>query len=123
MFRTRVTIRDGVAVVAVLLAACLLLFAPWQSRVDGAFLVLTTPEGTMEYSLSSDRELTLTSQGVTLTVVIENGSAYVRTSDCPDGVCRAGGRISKSGETILCAPAGVRLLVKGGASDVDHVAG
>ena len=117
MFRTRVTIRDGVAVVAVLLAACLLLFAPWQSRVDGAFLVLTTPEGTTEYSLSSDRELTLTSQGVTLTVVIENGSAYVRTSDCPDGVCVRTGVISHRGESIVCVPLGVCVTLGKGTLD------
>ena len=123
MFQTKLTFRDAIAVAVVLLGAFLLLWAPWQSRADGTLLVLTTPDGTKEYALSEDCEIKLDSQGIHLTVVIENGAAYVLESDCPDAVCRAGGRISKSGETILCAPAGVRLSVKGGASDVDHVAG
>ncbi|MBQ8310003.1 MAG: NusG domain II-containing protein [Clostridia bacterium] len=123
MFRTRVTVRDAIAVAVVLFAACLLLWAPWQSRADGAFLVITTPDGTSEYALSENREIEINSQGIVLIAVIENGAAYVRESDCPDGVCRVGGRIFKSGESILCAPAGIRLSIKGGDGNVDYVAG
>ena len=123
MFSTRVTVRDAIAVAVVLFAALFFFIAPWQSREFGTTLVIASPNGTAEYTLSENREIALSSQGVSLTVMIENGVAYVRESSCPDGVCRTSGRISKSGETILCAPAGVRLSVKGGASDVDHVAG
>lgn len=123
MFSTRVTVRDAIAVAVVLFAALFCFLAPWQSRAAGTTLVITAPDGTVEYALSENREFVLSSQGVSLTVVIENGAAYVRESSCPDGVCRAGGRINRSGETILCAPAGVRLSVRGGVSDVDHVAG
>ena len=84
---------------------------------------ITTPDGVQVYSLSEARELTFSSNGVTLTVVIENGEVFVKESDCPDGVCVAGGRISKSGETILCAPAKILLTVKGGDGNVDFVAG
>ena len=123
MFSTRVTVRDAIAVAVVLFAALFFFLAPWQSREDGTTLVIAAPDGTTEYTLSENREITISSQGVSLTVVIENGAVYVRESNCPDGICRTGGRISKSGETILCAPAGVRLSVKGGDSDVDFVAG
>ena len=123
MFRTRLTILDAVAVATVLLLALALFLAPWLDRAEGAILVISTDEGEREYSLFEAREIELNSNGVSLTVVIENRTAYVRESSCPDGICRAGGRISRNGESILCAPAGVRLLVKGGASDVDFVAG
>lgn len=123
MFQTRIGVRDIFAVLAVLLLACILLWAPWQSRTDGVFLVVTTPEGSAEYALSEDRIIQVESQMVTLTVVIEKGEVYVQDSNCRDRVCINSGRISNGGEVILCAPAGVRLWIKGGESDVDYVAG
>ena len=56
-------------------------------------------------------------------IKIVDGKAFVRESSCPDGVCISSGAISKTGETIICAPAGVSLTVKGGDGNVDFVAG
>ena len=123
MFRTKVTFWDAVAAAAVLLTAVILLLLPLLSRDTARILVVTTPEGSAAYALSGDREVTLTSRGVTLTVKIEDGAASVTYSTCPDKVCVAGGSISRVGESILCAPAGVTLTVKGGEGDVDFVAG
>ncbi len=123
MLRTKVSFWDGVAIAAVLLLSVLLIVLPILWSGEGEYLEISTPEGSQEYSLREDRELRLHSRGIELCVRIENGSAYVSTSDCPDGVCVASGRISRSGETVICAPAGVRLQVKGGGADVDFVAG
>lgn len=123
MVRTRFSPWDAVAAGLVLIAALALLLLPSLLQRDGEVLVITTPDGSDTYSLSEDRRLEITLGGITLTVVIEDGGAYVAYSDCPDGICRTSGRISRSGETILCAPAGVTLLVKGGGDGVDFVAG
>ncbi len=123
MFRTKVAVWDWIAVAVVLLCAVVLFWQPWASHTKGGCLMISTPQGSEEYSLSVDRELTYTSNGITLTVVIEGGTAYVKESNCPDGVCAASGRISKTGETVICAPAGVRILVKGANEDVDFIAG
>ena len=123
MPRTKLSTLDFGCLLAVLLLALLLFWSPWQGTEKGELLLISTPDGQLEYALSRDRTVTLSSRGIELVIVIENGAAHVRESDCPDGVCRAGAPISRSGETILCAPAGVRLTVKGGAADVDFVAG
>lgn len=123
MFRTKITASDAIAAVSVLLAALLIVILPLFFADEGGVLVITTAEGDAEYALSEARELTLTENGVTLTVVIADGCAYVAHSDCPDGVCVASGRISREGEMILCAPAGVTLRIKGGGDDVDFIAG
>lgn len=123
MFRTRFSVWDAVAVAAVVLAAVVLTVIPLMRTDTASVLVVTTPEGSSEYALSESRELTLTSRGVTLQITVANGEVYVSHSDCPDGVCVASGRICCAGETILCAPAGVTLTVKGGGEDVDFVAG
>lgn len=123
MFRTKVTFFDILAVLCVLLCAVLLLWSPWQSREDGAFLVVTTPDSDERYPLSENRELTLEVGEHVLQIVIRDGEAFVAQSSCADGICVSSGRISRVGQTVICAPAGVRLLIKGGDTDVDHVAG
>ena len=123
MFRTKPSFGDLIAAVAVLLIAVLLIWHPWQGRADGEILVIVTPDETIEYALSENRTIELESRGVHLCIEIADGKAFVRESDCPDGVCVASASISRTGETILCAPAGVSLMVKGGDGDVDFVAG
>lgn len=123
MIRTKCSPWDAVVAGLVLVAALALLLLPPLLRREGETLVVTTPEGRYTYPLSEDARFEVLSGGIRLIVVIEDGAAYVEHSDCPDGVCRASGRISKSGETILCAPAGVTLSVRGGGDGVDFVAG
>ncbi len=123
MFRTKKSVWDIVAIVGVLLVAGILFLYPFLTERKGELLCITTPEGSVEYSLLEDRTLTLSSRDVTLTVLIQNGSASVSYSDCPDGICKSSRSISKSGESIVCAPAGIALEVKGGEDDVDFVAG
>ena len=48
----------------------------------------------------------------TNTLVIENGQAHFINSDCPDKTCQKIGKISKSGETIVCLPHKVIAEVK-----------
>lgn len=122
MFKSKVTIHDLFAVLAVLVAAGVLLCASLTADT-GALLEVVTPEERNVYTLSEKQELTVVSNGITLHILIENGAARVLESDCPDGVCVSGGAISKTGESLLCAPAGVVLRVKGGDGDVDFVAG
>ena len=43
--------------------------------------------------------------GIRLVVVVEGGSVYVERSECPDKICVNKGRISASGDTIVCLPA------------------
>ena len=123
MFRTKISAWDVIVSGAVILVAALMLLLPMAFWKQADALVIRTPEGSRSYSLSENREITLTSRGVTLTVKIENGAASVIDSSCPDGVCLAGGSIRYAGESILCAPAGVTLIVIGGDGNVDFVAG
>lgn len=123
MFRTKMSFGDLVAAIAVLLVATVLLWHPWQKSDAGKTVVIVTPTETFEYSLSEDTAVEIESRGIRLFVTVTNGEVDVYKSDCPDGVCVGSAPISKVGETIICAPAGVSLVVKGGDGDVDFVAG
>ena len=123
MFRTRPTLGDLLVAVAILLVAVLLLWHPWQRSDAGKTVVIVTPDQTYEYSLSENTTVKIESRGITLFVTVMDGKVDVYQSDCSDGVCVDSAPISKTGEAIICAPAGVSITVKGGDGDVDFVAG
>lgn len=109
-------------VCAVVLALAVLLLLLPILRGEGVELAITVDGETTIYSLRENRELTLSNDGYTLTVCIENGEAFVSSSNCPEGVCRRTGKISSMGETILCSRAGILLRVLG-EGGYDAVAG
>ncbi len=57
-----------------------------------------------------------------VTVIIENGYAYVKESDCPDKTCVKTGKIQKTGQRSVCLPNMVMVYIEGGRGD-DTVAG
>ena len=129
MFRTRFSFADVLVMLSVLLIAVLLFLCflrgaasdPSENR-----LVIRTSSEVLSYPLSVDRTVSLSSDGYTLTVEIRDGRARVSDSDCPDKICQRTGWISRKGETVICAPAAVRLTVtdpKGGVGDADSVIG
>lgn len=46
------------------------------------------------------------------TLIIENGTAYMKEAACKRGVCVHTGRISKKGESIICLPNKVIAEIK-----------
>ena len=129
MFRTRFSFADALVILSVLSVAALLFLCflrgaasdPSENR-----LVIHTPTEALTYPLSADRTVTVSSGNITLTVEIRDGRARVSDSDCPDKICQRTGWISRKGETVICAPAAVRLTVtdpRGGVGDADSVIG
>ncbi len=123
MFSVSFGWRDVLASVCVVVLALVFLLLPLLWQEEGSVLVISTPDGTAEYELHTNRTLALSSAGIDLVIEIRNGVAHVESSTCSDGICVASGSLSHSGDTVICAPAGVRLFVKGGDGDVDFVAG
>ena len=50
------------------------------------------------------------------TIEISGGSVRMIYADCPDKICMHTGRISKSGQSIVCAPNRVVVSITGGGS-------
>ena len=104
-----------------LLSVALVLILQWTRR-EGAWAVVELNGTTVgEYSLSIDGEYSL--NGGTNVLVIEGGEAYLTYADCPDLVCVKTGRIRYVGESIVCLPNRVSVVIRGDASDggVDFV--
>ena len=86
-------------------------------RVDGA-VVRTFP-------LSEETEYEIAGIGGYNRLVIEGGEAYLEEADCPDGLCVGMGKISRSGQSIICLPHKVVVDIVGGDEEpaVDVTAG
>ena len=54
--------------------------------------------------------------------MIRDGKADVTEADCPDKLCVLQGKISRSGQTIICLPNKTMVTIKGGKSEYDGVA-
>lgn len=117
---------DIVIIVTALLLSAVLFFVPFMFRKTPESLTVIVKNGnaseSFTYSLDEDTRFTFENNGITLTVVIEGGAAYVAESNCDCGICKNTPKISRAGQSIVCAPAGVALILTGGDADADAVA-
>lgn len=88
-------------------------------KKDGAFVQIKV-DGQVVNTIPVSQNETLTIegyQGGSNIVTIENGSVAMTDADCPDKLCVKTGRISKTGETIVCLPHRVVVEIIGSAAD------
>ena len=112
--------RDAVLVLSLILIAAAALVALMLVPRGGS-LVKVEIDGVevASYSLSRDGEYPIGEGNI---LVIENGEAYMKYADCPDGTCIRTGKISKRGQTIICLPNKVAVtVVSDGESGPDMI--
>ena len=123
--------KADVAAVLLLTALSLTLFFGLRNPVtpDAVFTV-TTPAGSASYPLAQNAVISVESEGFTLTVTAEGGAVSVSEADCPDQVCKATGRITRPGQSIVCVPAQVVIRIEspgnageGGDGNADFILG
>ena len=86
-------------------------------KEDGEYVVISVDgEITARYLLTENGEYSL--NGGTNILVIENGEAYMTGADCPDRLCIHQGRISRTGERIVCLPNRVMAEVVGEEDEI-----
>ena len=47
-------------------------------------------------------------------LIIENGRAWIAEADCPDGLCVKQGMISQKGQSVICLPHKLVVVIEGG---------
>lgn len=52
-------------------------------------------------------------------IEIKNNKIHIKESDCPDKICVNTGWLSAPGQTAVCLPNKMSVVVKGKSSDVD----
>ena len=99
------------AVISALLLAGLLSLILLNSFAEVGTTVYVTLDGVEygEYSLFHDGTVEI-GEGNILTV--SGGAAYMSYADCPDGICKNMGKVSRVGEKIICLPNRVMVEIR-----------
>ena len=94
--------RLDIILIISLLFAALVLFVVFSYIKRTGERVVIKQNDTVVYrgELSKDGEVSLKHN----TVKIENGRVFMKSADCKNQICVKTGKISKSGETIICLP-------------------
>lgn len=108
---------DIILVALLLLISLSVFLVITLTKEEGAFAVVSVDgEVVARYSLSVDGEYSL--NGGTNTLVIEKGRAFVTYASCPDGLCINQGKISMTGERIVCLPNRVMIEIVGAEEEL-----
>ena len=80
-------------------------------------LVIETPSGKWIYPLTETRTVVVPGAIGNTTVRIENNTAFISDSPCPNKTCVNAAALKKTGDWNACLPNRVVLHIEGGASD------
>ena len=106
-----------------MIALVFFLFIHFFIKKDGSMVVIKI-NGDINYkgSLYQSKELVVYGyQGGSNRIVIQDGFVYMADADCPDKLCEHMGKISKTGENIVCMPHRVVVEIVGDGSELDSV--
>ena len=104
---------DLILLVVIAAVGCIIAATVYLSSAGGSFVQVSVSGNITEtLPLNTDTELEIKGESSgTCLLVIENGEAYVKSADCPDGTCVKTGRISKNGQSIICLPNKIVIMV------------
>lgn len=90
----------------------------------GNSLTIMAGQSHYTFSLNQDRDVILKGPiGYTL-LKIQNGQAWIVEAPCSYQICKRMGKISRTGQTLVCVPNRIFITVEGKkALDIDAVSG
>lgn len=110
--------------ILLIIPLCLLFYQNTIGARAGAIVVVLQDGKEMgRYPLEEEREILIQGDYGENLLVIQNGKAFMKEADCPDGLCMKQKRISRQGESLICLPHRLVVTVEGAQeNDVDAVA-
>lgn len=105
---------------AALLAAGGLLFAGFLLTGDRGTVVRVSVDGELFQTYPLERDGTYEIRGASDAynlLVIESGTARIKEASCPDRLCIRMGRISRSGQSVVCLPNRVVITIESERKD------
>ena len=107
---------DIIVIASLLLLSIIALLVLNLTKKDGAYVrVEVNGETVGEYPLDTDGSYTLGGGSNILTV--KDGKAYMSYSDCPGQDCVHSHKISNVGESIICTPNRIAVIIIGESDD------
>ena len=98
----------------VLLAAAAVIFAIWLAcfKPGGSVSVYVDGEIYKTLSLDKDSRIVVSTKFGTNSVVIKNGTVHIEDADCKGKLCERSS-ISKAGQSIVCLPNRLSVVING----------
>ena len=120
---TRSKRRNDVLFIAILLAVMAILGAGMYFLRGGGDTVTVTVDGVLygTYPLSVDTTVEIITDGGHNRLVIRDGTAFIGSATCPDGICAAHHPISRMGQSIVCLPNKVVVTVVTAQTDAPDI--
>ena len=113
-------IRDIVLIIAVLMTGVVLLFVLRGRNKEGSYVVVMFQnEEKARYSLALDGVYDI-NDGKNVIEILD-GKVRMHDADCPDRYCVRQGWIEYDGQSIICLPNMITVMVSGGYRTVDFV--
>jgi hypothetical protein len=110
-------------VVLVVLLLGLVLWAFLPKQQGGAVTITVNGEDVGSYSLAQELRQEIPGYGdYRLTLVIDQGEAWVEDAACPDLICQHHAPISQAGQQIICLPGKIVISVTGEEEAFDAIA-
>ena len=125
--KLRPTLWDGVVAALVATLAIVTALCFYGRRTGAPQTVTITHRGALIQTIrltGLTETITVASDGdYHLEIQVDRGGVCVVHSDCPGQDCVHTGRITRSGQSIVCLPEQVVIQLTGGTSDADVVLG
>ena len=120
--KLRPNLWDGAVVLAVVVLAVACAAVIWRgSGSQESLTAVISVDGTeverIPLARTGETRRTVEGGGYTLEICLTDTEVWVEHSDCPTQDCVHTGRISRSGQSIVCLPARVVIQLEGGSAD------
>ena len=106
---------DIILIASILAVSILFMILNGVFHEEGKKVIVYT-DGTVmgEYSLSKDQSITIDGySGGHNVLTISGGTACMSDASCPDKLCMHQGKVSRSGQSIVCLPNRVVIKIEG----------
>ena len=123
----KIRLKRDIILVLVMLAVAMmaLLIINYGVKKEGTYAVVKV-DGQELYKLELDKDTTIDVagyQGGLNRIEVKAGKVSMTEADCPDELCVKTGKISRTGETIVCLPHRVVIEIKStqGGNTIDSI--
>lgn len=117
---------DIIAIVVVLFLAGLSFYFSSRSiaAVPDHVTVRVNGNISREYPLDIDKEyIVIGENGCSLILLIRDKGASVKNSSCSNKICEKTGRITGVGQSIVCLPGKISIVIECSSNNIDAVVG
>ena len=112
----KISVFDFIAIFVILFLSIFLFYKSANGEKGNKALIFKEDRIVKEVDLNNN----LIFEIENMKIEVKNGKIRVLSSDCPNKICVKRGFISKKGESIICAPNKVMILIEG-RGDLDSI--